>query len=341
MYYTQSDVDAAFRDYEQSCRVVDPVHTERNACTACGSTHLRYNSRGSSDAGTRVCLDCGAVQTGMVLFETMYGRDLPTHCSNYKRIHHWHERVSQFLLHESPIPADEMLVIGERLLSGEFTLINKDVIRGVLRSLGMQTYIEKWLQIVDFCTGVRPPIPGPVVLSRIDEMFTEMQQPFKNHKPDSRRNFINYNYVFCRFFQMLDCEKFCMFFPLIKSKSKLAVLDSMWSKIAVDLRWDDRPLSPVAPFAVQLETCGTLLQHLRERVALRRTAGCSSTQHRTVCRTSGPSQPTSLVRVPRWQHHSERPAMRGGSLAARLRLKRSREEREVRSESPPRLRMQR
>ena len=326
MYVTQDDVDEAFRDYELSCRV-DHRHapTDRDACITCGGTDLRYNSRGSDDAGTRVCLGCGAVQPGMVVFETMYGRDVPTRCSNYKRIHHWHERISQLLLHESPIPADEMLVIGERLLSGEYAVINKDVIRAVLRSLGKQVYIEKWLQIIDVCTGVRPPVPGAVVLSRIDEMFTEMQTPFQNHKPDSRRNFLNYNYVFCRLFQIIDCDKFCMFFPLIKSKSKLANLDQMWSTIAADLQWDVRPLQPVTPFAVQIEKRESLLQHLRARVDLRRSADSAGVQHKMVCRTSDPPRAAAVARPMRWPVHSEPPVVRPQSLAARLSLKRKAE----------------
>ena len=51
--------------------------------------------------------------------------------------------------------------IAERLLDGTHPIINKeslkDVIRGVLRSLNMQLYIEKWLQIIQRCT---PPSPA-------------------------------------------------------------------------------------------------------------------------------------------------------------------------------------
>ena len=50
--------------------------------------------------------------------------------------------------------------IAERLLDGTHPIINKDVIRGVLRSLNMQLYIEKWLQIIQRCTGIEPPKPG-------------------------------------------------------------------------------------------------------------------------------------------------------------------------------------
>jgi len=324
MYYSQCDVDEAFRDYERSSRVDAAVCGGRYACTHCGSTDLRYNSRGSSDAGTRVCLDCGVVQPGMVLFETMYGRDIPTRCSNYKRIHHWHERISQLLLHESPIPADQMLRIGECLLSGDYKVLDKDVIRGVLRSLGMQVYIEKWLQIIDLCTGVRPPIIGSSVLSRIDEMFTQMQSPFKNRKPEGRRNFLNYNYVFCRIFQILDCDKFCMFFPLIKSKQKLASLDRMWETIARDLQWSAEPLKLVAPFAVQVEQPALLLSNLQSRVERRRTAGLIEAQRKRECPYLDPTRALTTVQRQRSPGRSVPPASRPRRLAVLLKLRRKR-----------------
>ena len=101
-----------------------------------------------------MCNDCGCVQDQVVFFETAYGSRIPTKTSNYKRLHHWHERISQFLLHESPIPNDEMLRIGSRLLDGSYDCVGKDAVREVLRVLGLQRHIERWLQILHRVTGV-------------------------------------------------------------------------------------------------------------------------------------------------------------------------------------------
>ena len=139
--------------------------------------------------------------------------------SNYKRIHHWHERISQLLLAETAIPADEFGRIAQRLLDGTYAVLNKDSIRAVLRSLNMQLFIEKWLQIIQRLTGIEPPKPGPVLMERLDNMFTDLQMPFSHFKRNGRKNFLNYNYVFCRLFQRLGCPQFSMFFPLIKSKT--------------------------------------------------------------------------------------------------------------------------
>ena len=49
--------------------------------------------------------------------------------------------------------------------------------RRPLRSLNLQVYIEKWLQIIERCTGIVPPCPGPVILERLDQQFIELEKP--------------------------------------------------------------------------------------------------------------------------------------------------------------------
>ena len=195
-------------------------------------------------------------------WETMYGRSMPTKSSNYKRIHHWHERISQLLLLESHIPTQHMLQIGERLLDGTYTILNKDTVRAVLRSLNMQVYIEKWLQIIHRITKIQPPCPGIGVINQLDALFLELQRPFNAKKTPERKNFLNYNYVFCRLFQKMDCTQFCMFFPLIKSKAKVRALDAMWEEMVRCIAWPVTPLQHVDPFAVHLTEPAALLHRL-------------------------------------------------------------------------------
>jgi hypothetical protein len=278
----QGDVDAAFADLEHLLSAERPVpvidgdahrkgyayscYTDR--CANCGDINFAYSSSNSGHPGSRVCESCGVVENAPVYWETMYGALMPTKSSNYKRIHHWHERISQLLLLESEIPRAEMLQIAERLCDGTHAIINKDTVRSVLRSLNMQLYIEKWLQIIFKVTRIQPPCPGPLVVQQLDYLFQELQRPFEAHKGPDRKNFLNYNYVFCRLFQKMDCAQFGMFFPLIKSKPKLKSLDDMWDKMAGSIDWVLKPLAPVAPFSVRLEQPALLLQRLGSEVAL-------------------------------------------------------------------------
>ena len=281
----QADLDAAFADMEHLLADERSLPIQYSGgCICCGGGEFVYNGPSHGHPGSRICNTCGVVERGHVFYETMFGKCLPTRSSNYKRIHHWHERISQLLLAESQIPEAHMLQIGERICDGTHKVINKDVIRAVLRSLNMQQYIEKWLQIIYRITGVAPPCPGTGMLKQLDALFDELQRPFDAHRADGRKNFLNYNYVFCRLLQMMECSRYCMFFPLIKSKLKLKALDDMWSAMADGVSWPVKPLAMVPPFAVQLEQSAALLETLKKRCATLARVEPASEQMKTVYR---------------------------------------------------------
>ena len=263
--YTQQDVDAVFADMEYLLSEPPRDSVDRCRCVQCGGTGLLRQSCYDCEL---VCNACGVVQPGVNL-PPEYFAPLPRKYSNYKRVHHWHERISQLLLMESPIPHQQFMQIAERLCDGTQTVLNKDSIRAVLRSLNMQLYIEKWLQIIQRVTGVHPPMPGPLLVQQLDDLFLQLQVPFDDFRMKGRKNFLNYNYVFCRLFQKLGCPQFCMFFPLIKSKPKLKALDDTWVQMAKVLDWPVPPLPIVPAFAVALESPMQLIRAIKARDASR------------------------------------------------------------------------
>ena len=216
-----------------------------NKCKACGCADLLL----CYSDGCYVCPDCGEVSM-QPIFERAY--QFCRKFSNYKRIHHFHERISQFMLAESTIPEADMDSIVDQIKRQGFTAVNKTNIRKVLRHLTMQQYIEKWLQIMWKVTGQQPPVLTPRVTMQLDLLFIQMQLPFMSVRPQARKNFLNYNYVFNRLFHKLNMHEFSMFFPLIKSKSKLAALDVMWYDICDMLHWEKVPMQTVRPFSIKL-----------------------------------------------------------------------------------------
>lgn len=326
VYSKQEDVDRAFADYDGALLTLNPrpACVTRNVllCVSCGNSHFTHNNTGGNEPGARVCDECGAVQPGNIIFEHMFMRFIPTKSSNYKRIHHWHERISQLMLMESQIPAFHMVAIAEKLLDGTYTVVSKDAIRTVLRSLGLQVYIEKWLQIIERCTGVLPPCPGPIVLQTLDRLFLDLQRPFNAHKVAKRRNFLNYNYVFCRLFQRMNCSKFCMFFPLIRSKVKLRALDEMWNDMAASLGWITTPLVQVAPFSVRLESSAALLHGLKHKCAALAPVVPRTIPMKTAIQTWDPRR-RALHPPQRQARRSVPPEQRPQTLSLRLKRKRS------------------
>jgi len=321
--YDQQLLDTVFADLDDLLAAERPVACEsRSSCLSCGGNQLSYAGSGTSHPGSLVCDHCGVVQPGIVFYETMYGNNVSHKSSNYKRIHHWHERISQLLLMESQIPHDQMLAIAEKLCDGTYSVINKDAVRAVLRSLNMQLYIEKWLQIIFRVTRIAPPIPGNLLVHKLDEMFQALQEPFNCFRVERRKNFLNYNYVFCRLFQRLDCTQFCMFFPLIKSKQKLEQLDDMWSLMAESLNWAVTPLAQVAPFAVRLERPDLLLQRLASEYVPPVLAETQTTHARTVFRTLDRRSVDRLLRGTA-QLHSDPPEQEPRKAAAEAKRPRS------------------
>lgn len=305
--YNQDELDAAFADMDTllSANRGDPVHFP-NRCINCGRSEFVYNGPCHGHPGSRICNTCGVVERGCVFWETMYGKGLPVTSSNYKRIHHWHERISQLILSESQIPPVDMYKIGQKLCDGSYSVVNKDNIRAVLRSLKMQKYIEKWLQIVYRITGIAPPSPGPMMLNQLDSLFHDLQRPFESNCISKRKNFLNYNYVFCRLLQKMDCTKFCSFFPLIKSKEKLKVLDGMWTKMCDSIGWEVKELKHVPPFAVRLEQPAALLQSLGLRCDAQALVVPEKEQTRTGFRESD-HRPANTKKRSREQLHSGQP----------------------------------
>tara|TARA_B100000579_G_scaffold429400_1_gene441078 strand:+ start:2186 stop:3286 length:1101 start_codon:yes stop_codon:yes gene_type:complete len=302
VYENQAEIDAAFAVVDEYL-AKDNEACSNKACSNCGGVVFsRSANMGHVIQYCNVCDTCGCVAAGGFgqVDEVFYSSHRTS--SNYKRIHQcarphlrplhctrahteplrsWHERQSQLLLCESRIPPEHFLQIAERICDGTVTILNKDVIRGVLRSLNYQLYIEKWLQIIQRITLIEPPKPGAMLLQALDDYFQELQTPFANFKAAGRKNFLNYNYVFSRLFAKLGTPQFSMFFPLIKSRAKLRALDETWEEMATALGWEITPLELVAPFAVKIEQPEEQLRRIREQVAFEASAGSQTKPDKT------------------------------------------------------------
>jgi hypothetical protein len=204
--YDDEFVRGAFADMEHALALerdsVPLPKRDNTVCPNCDDGLLVYFCSGGHP-GSAVCDACGCVLDGLVLYGQMYGVRLTTRHSNYKRIHHFHERISQLLLLETQIPLIDMLDIAESFKAGGYTTLDKATVRAILRSLNKQNWIERWLQIVHRVSGYTPPPPGPQLVQALDALFVEIQGPFEKHKPPTRTNMLNYNYVFHRLLQKL------------------------------------------------------------------------------------------------------------------------------------------
>lgn len=243
------DLDAIWNTIDKLLAAQRPEPERPRSIHECRFCHAVGYLRTHYADGCISCEKCGMVNDDVILENALCGYRSR---SNYKRVHHWHERLSQYLLKESLIPAHDMQRIVEKINEQGICTLNKVTIRQVLRSLKMQKYIEKWLQIMHAITGCAPPMLSSHQVLHLDMLFLALQEPFKRAAPDSRRNFLNYNYVMHRLLDKMDLGFLKIFFPLIKSKSKLRALDRIYEKMCEELDWDYTPMQITPTFAIRL-----------------------------------------------------------------------------------------
>ena len=92
----QAALDRAFADLDHLLARRGADDGARGRCVNgdCRGDDFCFLGPADGNPGARVCNACGCVQDQVVFFETMYGNRTPTKTSNYKRLHHWHERIS-------------------------------------------------------------------------------------------------------------------------------------------------------------------------------------------------------------------------------------------------------
>lgn len=85
---------------------------------------------------------------------------------------------------------------------------------------------------------MRPPKMTQALEDKLRMMFRDIQEPFNNNCPESRKNFLSYSYVLYKFCELLGEDDYLPCFPLLKSKEKLYQQDVIWKQICADLQWE-------------------------------------------------------------------------------------------------------
>ena len=76
---------------------------------------------------------------------------------------------------------------------------------------------------------------------KLKNMFEQVQAPFEKYKPSDRKNHLSYNYLLNKLCRIIEIEELCIYFPLLKSREKLAQQDLIWKQICRELGWKFHP----------------------------------------------------------------------------------------------------
>lgn len=162
-------------------------------------------------------------------------------CFSYKKMNHFSEWLAQFQAKESIDIPEEVL----ENLRNEFhkmklkhtSEITKVKVKQLLKKLKYNKYYEHVTHITNLLTGQKPPSISLELEETLRNMFRDIQDPFEQHKPKERSNFLSYSYCLYKFCELLGHDELLCNFPLLKSREKLHQQDVIWKKICNTLSW--------------------------------------------------------------------------------------------------------
>ena len=191
-----------------------------------------------------LCEDCGYTQTILINSEKVSYKDPPRESSYfaYKRINHFNEWLAQFQAKETTeIPEEVYTNIFNEIKKNkniEITKITYKQVREILKKINYNKYYEHIPHIINTLSGQKAPSLSKHAEETLRGLFKEIQIPFMNNCPSTRKNFLSYSYVLHKFCELLEYDELISYFPLLKSREKLQQQDFIWKKICHDLEWE-------------------------------------------------------------------------------------------------------
>jgi len=188
-----------------------------------------------------VCEHCGVEEDVIINSDKPSFREPPSELTYfaYKRINHFNETLAQVQAKESTdIPEqifDDIKNELKRERISNMNKLNKKMIRKYLDRLGYNKYYEHAPYIIQKLSGKQLNIPRELE-EHAKLMFRMAEEQFPKIKPPDRKNFLNYNYMHYKIFEMLGCHEIKKNFPLLKGKPKLHLQDQMLHDIAAILK---------------------------------------------------------------------------------------------------------
>jgi hypothetical protein len=200
------------------------------------------------EEGILICNNtaCGKFITYIVDSSKPNNKEPPSEVSYtaYIRLNHFKEILSQFQAKETTqIPDAVIEAIRNRIKKErikDYSEINYDKMREILRKLGLNKYFEH-IQYINSIFGIKPPVMNEELHETLCVLFIEIQQPWAVHCPANRTNFFNYTYTLYQLCVLLDQVQYLPYIPMMKDREKQLEQDMIWKLVCNDLDWEFFP----------------------------------------------------------------------------------------------------
>ena len=193
------------------------------------------------------CKNCGKSKSILVITDKISYADPQSEITyyTYKRINHFNEWLAQFQAKERIDLSNEIYEnIYQELKKNKHIVLENlkyNDIREILKKLKYNKHYENIPHILSVITGKSAPTLDRKSEEILRSLFKEIQMPFMNNCPLSRKNFLSYSYVLHKFCELLEYDHLLEYFSLLKSREKLHQQDLIWAKICNELNWEFIP----------------------------------------------------------------------------------------------------
>lgn len=213
-------------------------------CESCNKGELISQD----EEGILICNnhECGKFVTYIVDGSKPSNKEPPNEVSYtaYIRLNHFKEILAQFQAKETTqIPDEVIQMIRDRIKKEritDYSSINYDVMRDLLRKLGLNKYFEH-IQYINSLFGIKPPVMNEELHETLCILFIEIQKPWAIHCPANRTNFFNYTYTLYQLCVLLDQTQYLPYIPMMKDREKQLEQDMIWKKVCKSLDWQFFP----------------------------------------------------------------------------------------------------
>ncbi len=197
------------------------------------------------DEGILVCNKCSRYVPYLVENEKQSYKEPPKEVSfyAYKRLNHFKEIIAQHQAKESTQISDTIIaeiraqVKKERICISE---LNHLRMKDILKKLGYSKLYEH-IAFINEKMGVKPPIMSPELEETLFILFMELQVPYAKHCPNTKINFLNYQYTAFKLCELLGGYEYIDEFQMLKDKDKRIEQDNIWKLICEELGWEFIP----------------------------------------------------------------------------------------------------
>jgi hypothetical protein len=235
---TKNIVQNYLKNIDESFLDMNAFVRETDICQSC----FKGEMIPLDDEGVLVCNNCAVNVPYLIENEKPSYKEPPKEVCfyAYRKINHWKEILAQHQGKETTqIPDDVIEQIIHQIKKERIGLeqLTYDKTKDILKKLGFNKYYEH-IAFIKNKLGIKPPLFSPELEDTLCNLFMEIQPAYAKACPDSRVNFLHYNYVLYKLLELLGETQYLDGISLLKDREKLIEQDEIWKKICMDKDWE-------------------------------------------------------------------------------------------------------